>query len=82
MPNTTATQTGPIAVQVTVSVTAWIYPEPEAGGFSAEVPALQGCYTQGETLEEVQANLQEAAQGWLDSVHQEANSAARVTGAA
>jgi predicted RNase H-like HicB family nuclease len=36
------------------------------------VPSLPGCYTQGATLEEVQANLREAAEGWLGSVHDEA----------
>ena len=33
---------------------------------------LPGCYTQGETLEEIQANLREAAEGWLVSAHDEA----------
>jgi len=49
-----------------------VTPEPEAGGFSAEVPALPGCFTQGETLEEVRANLREAAEGWLAVAHDEA----------
>jgi predicted RNase H-like HicB family nuclease len=39
----------------------------EEGGFWAEVPALPGCVTQGETMEEVTANLKEAVQGWLDA---------------
>jgi len=68
------TKTRPIAVQITVSITARIYPEPEAGGYSAEVPALTGCYAQGDTLEEVQANLREAAEGWLASAHDAARS--------
>ena len=62
----------PIAVQIPVTLTALVYPEPEAGGYSAEVPALPGCYTQGETLEEVRANLREAAEGWLNCAHDEA----------
>ena len=37
----------------------------EEGGFWAEVPALPGCVTQGETREELEANLQEAIEGWL-----------------
>jgi predicted RNase H-like HicB family nuclease len=37
----------------------------EEGGFWAEVPALPGCFTQGETLAELEANLREAIQGWL-----------------
>lgn len=39
--------------------------EAEEGGFWAEVPALPGCVTQGETMEEVTANLREAVEGWL-----------------
>ena len=37
----------------------------EEGGFWAEVPALPGCLTQGETLAEVKANLREAIDLWL-----------------
>ncbi len=59
----------PITLQLTVTITALVYPESEVGGFSAEVPALPGCYTQGETLDEVRANLREAVEGWLSSAH-------------
>ena len=52
----------PFTVQVSATLTAIIRPELAAGGFSAEIPALPGCCTQGETLDEVQANLREAAQ--------------------
>jgi predicted RNase H-like HicB family nuclease len=62
----------PVTVQFDITLTALVYPEPEVGGFSAEVPALPGCYTQGETLEELRANLREAAEGWLGSAHDEA----------
>ena len=37
----------------------------EEGGYWAEVPALSGCATQGETVEEVAANLCEAIEGCL-----------------
>ena len=37
----------------------------EEGGYWAEVPALPGCMTQGETVEEVTRNLREAVDGWL-----------------
>ena len=49
-------------------LTAIVRPE-EAGGFSAEVPALPGCFTEGETLEELRDNLREAADGWLKAHH-------------
>jgi len=39
--------------------------EAEEGGFWAEVPALPGCATQGETLDELLANLRGAIEGYL-----------------
>jgi predicted RNase H-like HicB family nuclease len=39
----------------------------EEGGFWAEVPALPGCVTQGETREELERNLLEAVEGWLSA---------------
>jgi len=38
----------------------------EEGGFWAEVPVLPGCFTEGNTLEEVTQNLKEAISGILD----------------
>ena len=40
-------------------------PEQE-GGYSAAVPALPGCFSEGETLEEARANILEAAALWLE----------------
>lgn len=37
----------------------------EEGGFWAEVPAIPGCATQGETYEELLQNLYEAVEGCL-----------------
>lgn len=37
----------------------------EEGGYWAEVPALPGCFTQGETRDELLANLKEAITGCL-----------------
>jgi predicted RNase H-like HicB family nuclease len=34
--------------------------EAEEGGYWAEVPAIPGCATQGETMEELMANVHEA----------------------
>lgn len=42
-----------------------LQPEPE-GGYSVSVPALPGCHSQGETLEEASANIRAAAEGWLE----------------
>ena len=35
----------------------------EEGGYWAEVPAIPGCATQGDTFEELLANLYEAVEG-------------------
>ena len=45
--------------------------EAEEGGYWAEVPALPGCVTQGETKEEIEANIHEAIEGWLAAVESE-----------
>ncbi|SJM93593.1 type II toxin-antitoxin system HicB family antitoxin [Crenothrix polyspora] len=37
----------------------------EEGGFWAEVPAIQGCATQGDTMEELLDNLHEAVEACL-----------------
>lgn len=40
---------------------------PEAGGgYWGEIPALAGCYSQGETVAELVENLREAATGYLE----------------
>lgn len=40
---------------------------PEAmGGYSVSVPALPGCYSEGETREEALANIREAAELWFE----------------
>ncbi len=39
--------------------------EAEEGGYWAEVPALPGCATQGETLEELEFNIKDAIAGCL-----------------
>jgi predicted RNase H-like HicB family nuclease len=37
----------------------------EEGGFWAEAPPIQGCATQGETIEEILTNLYEAVEACL-----------------
>lgn len=37
----------------------------EEGGYWAEVPAIPGCATQGETMSELMVNLREAIAGCL-----------------
>ncbi len=37
----------------------------EDNGYWAEVPALKGCFSQGDTVEEVTENIKEAIQAWF-----------------
>jgi predicted RNase H-like HicB family nuclease len=39
--------------------------EAEEGGFWAEVPAIPGCATEGDTMDDLMANLREAIEGCL-----------------
>jgi predicted RNase H-like HicB family nuclease len=41
--------------------------EAEEGGFWAEVPALPGCVTQGESEDEIRTNLLEAVELWFEA---------------
>jgi len=50
-----------------------IHPEPD-GGYWGEIPALTGCYSQGETVEELLNNLREAAQGCMEVLREEGRS--------
>ncbi len=45
--------------------------EAEEGGFWAEVPAIPGCATQGDTWDELMKNLHEAVEGCLSVEVQE-----------
>ncbi len=42
--------------------------EKDEDGYYAYVPELEGCQSQGDTLEEVTANIQEAIALYLDSL--------------
>ena len=61
----------PITVEVMVRLQALAIAEP-GGGYSIAVPALPGCYSAAETIEEVQGNVVEAAEGWLGAEHDRA----------
>ena len=44
------------------------------GGYWGEIPALAGCYSQGETVEELLGNLREVPAGYLEVLHAEGRS--------
>jgi len=48
----------------------------EEGGFWAEIPALPGCVSEGETLPETLANIREVAEGWLEVARERAATSA------
>jgi predicted RNase H-like HicB family nuclease len=50
-----------------MKVTA-VFQENVGGGYSAAVPALPGCFSCGDTLEEARANIHEAAELWLEPI--------------
>ncbi len=43
----------------------------EEGGYWAEVPALPGCYSQGETVEETMKNVKEAVEAHIMALKEE-----------
>lgn len=47
-----------------------IHEDPE-GGFWGEVPALPGCYSQGETVDELKHNIREATAGVLEVLREQ-----------
>ncbi len=47
-----------------------VHEDPE-GGFWAEVPALPGCYSQGETTDELMENVREAITGVLEVMNEQ-----------
>ncbi len=44
----------------------------EDGGYNASCPALQGCHSQGETIEEALENIKDAIQGCMEVINQRA----------
>jgi predicted RNase H-like HicB family nuclease len=49
------------------SYTVFYEAAPE-GGYVATVPALPGCHSQGESLEEAERNIREAIEVYIDSL--------------
>lgn len=46
-----------------------IYEEAPEGGYVAYVPALAGCHTQGESIEETEENIKKAIELYLESLN-------------
>jgi antitoxin HicB len=56
-----------MATRDIASYTVHFVPAPE-GGFTVEVPALEGCITEGDTFEEAERNAREAIGLYLESL--------------
>ena len=50
------------------SFTVVVEPDVEDGGYVVHCPALKGCWSQGETVDEALHNIVDAISGWL-AVH-------------
>ncbi len=57
-----------ITVHLAVTLTAVAVRDP-CGGYSIAVPALPGCVSEAEDLNEVTKDIREAAEGWLLAMH-------------
>jgi predicted RNase H-like HicB family nuclease len=62
------TQIKPEALQdyLSLSYPITLYPEPD-GGYTVMIADLVGCISQGDTLEEAVANIQEAKTAWIET---------------
>jgi antitoxin HicB len=45
-----------------------LIPDPEEGGYTVRVPALPGCITEGDTLEEALDNARDAIQLYIEDL--------------
>ncbi len=48
-----------------------LYPDKEEGGYTVLVPALPGCVSQGETVDECLARIKEAIEGYLECLRED-----------
>lgn len=62
------TQSQPLEYYLSLKYPMSVYPE-EEGGYTVMIPDLEGCITQGETLEEAMKNIHEARELWLETVY-------------
>jgi predicted RNase H-like HicB family nuclease len=43
-----------------------VFEPAEEGGYTAYVPSLPGCISEGDTYKEAQKNIKEAIEGWIE----------------
>lgn len=54
---------------LTLQYPVTLYPDPE-GGYVGQIKELPGCLTQGETLEETVANINEVRELWIETAYE------------
>ncbi len=62
------TQYQPLEYYLSLKYPMSVYPE-EEGGYTVMIPDLEGCITQGETLQEAMNNINEARELWIETVY-------------
>ncbi len=58
----------PLEYYLNLTYPVTVYPESE-GGYVAVIKDLPGCMTQGETADEIMANIEEARQLWIETAY-------------
>ena len=53
------------------SYTVELYPDKEEGGYTAIVPSLPGCITQGPTIEKTLKRVKEAITGYIECLKED-----------
>ena len=53
-----------------MTYTVLVFEDKDNSGYWAKVAELSGCYTSGETLEEVEENVKDAIAAYLDSIRE------------
>ena len=69
MNNQVIVQPKPLEYYLKLRYPITLYPEAE-GGYVAKIADLPGCLTQGETLEETIANINEARELWIETFYE------------
>ncbi len=60
-----------------MNFTVYVEKDPEDGGYIVSCPAIKGCHSQGETMEDALTNIREAITGCLKTLNTRAKRAAR-----
>jgi predicted RNase H-like HicB family nuclease len=53
-----------------MTCTVLIYEDKDDGGFWAKVAELPGCYTSGESLEEIEENVKDAIAAYMEAIRE------------